>query len=65
MNIPRALSIVAVFLATFIAANAAEVISGPTLTMDPNNLTPLAGVVEMETDVSVMARLTISDGIDS
>jgi hypothetical protein len=46
------------------AAHAVEVLSGPTLTMDPNGLTPLAGVVELETDVAVAAQLTITDGLD-
>jgi arylsulfate sulfotransferase len=32
--------------------------------MDPNGRTPLAGVVEMETDTPVQAELTITDGID-
>ncbi len=41
------------------------VISGPTLTMDPNAITPLAGVVELETDVVVQVELTIGNGGDS
>ena len=41
-----------------------EVITGPTLTMNPTFLTPLAGVVELETDEAVRAQLTITDGND-
>ena len=54
-----ALGLAALLLAS-VAAQAGTVISGPTLTMDPNNRTPLAGVVELETDVAVGARLTIA-----
>jgi arylsulfate sulfotransferase len=42
-----------------------EVIEGPSLTMDPLGLTPLAGVVEFETNVPVGVFLRISDGIDT
>jgi len=42
-----------------------EVTLGPSLTMDPNGVTPLAGVVELTTDVPVRVTLTISDGSDS
>ncbi len=48
-----------------VSVHAVEVISGPTLTMDPNGKTPLAGVVELETDVAVTARLIITDGSES
>lgn len=51
-------------LLTASTAQAVEVISGPTLTMDPNAETPLAGVIELETDVPVQARLTVTDGTD-
>lgn len=37
----------------------------PTLTMNPNGVTPLAGVVELETQTPTWVSLTISDGIDS
>jgi arylsulfate sulfotransferase len=42
-----------------------EVTLGPSLTMDPNGVTPLAGVVELTTDVPTRVTLTISDGSDS
>jgi arylsulfate sulfotransferase len=42
-----------------------EVTLGPRLTMDPNGVTPLAGVVELTTDVPTRVTLTISDGSDS
>ena len=45
-------------------AQAVEVLSGPTLTMNPNGSTPLAGVVEFVTDTPVRAVLKISDGTD-
>ncbi|MCP3995574.1 MAG: aryl-sulfate sulfotransferase [bacterium] len=54
----------AVLLLTSVAAHAVTVISGPTLTMNPNNRTPLAGVVELETDVAVQVELTIANGGD-
>lgn len=37
----------------------------PTLTMDPNGLTPLAGVVQLTTDVPSRITINISNGIDS
>jgi len=43
----------------------AQVTEGPTLTMDPNELTPLAGVVDLTTNVPVGVSLTISDGRDA
>ena len=42
-----------------------EVTEGPGLTMDPNGVTPLAGVVVLTTDVPTRATLTISDGTGS
>ena len=42
-----------------------EVTLGPSLTMNPNAVTPLAGVVELTTDVPARVTLTISDGSDS
>lgn len=38
---------------------------GPTLTMDPNGTTPLAGLIDLETDVPTRVTLTISDGVDT
>lgn len=42
-----------------------EVTLGPSLTMDPNGVTPLAGVVELTTDIPTRITLTVSDGSDS
>jgi hypothetical protein len=42
-----------------------EVTLGPDLTMDPNGVTPLAGVVQLTTDVPTRVTLTISNGSDS
>ena len=36
-----------------------EVVVGPTLTMDPNGFTPLAGLLELTTDVPTRVTLTI------
>jgi arylsulfate sulfotransferase len=64
----RSVSRVAIGLASLLlttaSAYAVQVISGPTLTMDPKNATPLAGVVELETDVPVQVTLTITSGGD-
>jgi arylsulfate sulfotransferase len=38
------------------------VTNGPTVTLDPNGITPLAAVIEMETDIPTTVVLTISDG---
>ena len=66
---PRSVSRVALGLAslllTAISAHAVQVVSGPTLTMDPKNATPLAGVVELETDVEVQVALTIANSGES
>ena len=45
-------------------AGEVTVLQGPTLTMDPNMRTPLAGVVELQTDVAVQVQLSITDGND-
>jgi arylsulfate sulfotransferase len=42
-----------------------EITSEPTLTMDPNGVTPLAGAIQFSTDVSTRATVTISNGTDS
>ncbi len=39
-----------------------ELLSGPTLTLDPNGVTPLAALLELETDVATRIRLTLDDG---
>ena len=54
----------AILLVSPFAVQAVEIIQGPTLTMNPTGLTPLAGVVELETDTPVQAQLTITDGLD-
>ena len=38
------------------------ILQGPTLTMDPNGETPLAGLIEVVTDEAVQATLIVSDG---
>ena len=63
----RALRIVLLFVivsGSAVATEVVQILDGPTLTMNPNGMTPLAGVVEMETDTPVQVELTISDGID-
>jgi hypothetical protein len=42
-----------------------EATQGPTITMDPNGVTPLAGVVQLTTDVPVRVSIAVSNGIDS
>ena len=37
----------------------------PTFTLDPNGVTPLAGVVELTTDNPVSVTLVISDGTET
>jgi arylsulfate sulfotransferase len=65
---PRAASrtvfIVAILLIPSFSVNAVEVLQGPTLTMDPFGLAPLAGVVELTTDVPVQVELMVNDGTD-
>ncbi len=41
------------------------VTSGPTLTMDPNGKTPLAGVIHLNTDMPARVTLAVSDGKES
>ena len=64
MKLARILSggilVACIMIGTAHTAMAVEILSGPTLTMDPNRETPLAGVVEMETDEPVSVQLTIS-----
>ena len=64
MCAPRLALGIALMLLAPNAALAVQVLSGPTLTMNPNGTTPLAGVVEFETDLPVGAELTIIDGND-
>jgi len=42
-----------------------QVTSAPILTMDPNGVTPLAGVVQLTTDIPTRVTATISDGTSS
>lgn len=60
----RNVVVATVLLATPIAAWAVEILQGPTLTMNPTGFTPLAGVVEMETDVPVRVQLKIKSNGD-
>jgi hypothetical protein len=46
-------------------AGGAVVTQGPTLTLNPNGTTPLAGVVELETDVPTMVQLVVTSGLHS
>ena len=46
-------------------AGAAVVTQGPTVTMNPNMTTPLAGVVELETDVPTQVQLVVTSGAHS
>ena len=44
------------------SAYAVKVTSGPTLNLDPNGKTPLAGVVHLTTDLPARVTLEVSDG---
>jgi len=58
------LAMIAMFLAA-VPLSAAQVIQGPTLTMDPNGVTPLAGLIELTADTPVRVDLKVSDGIET
>ena len=47
------------------SASALTVTSGPTLTLDPNGITPLAGVIHLNTDVPARVTLEVSDKNES
>ena len=47
---------------TIAASNHIQLTSGPTLAMNPNGVTPLAGVVELTTNVPVKITLEVDDG---
>lgn len=51
-----------IVLAASLPAGAAQVVQGPTLTMNPTGFTPLAGVIEMETDQPIRVQLKIQGG---
>jgi arylsulfate sulfotransferase len=52
-------------LAIAARSSAADVLTGPVLAMNPNGVTPLAGVVTLTTDVPSRVSLAISDGTES
>jgi arylsulfate sulfotransferase len=43
----------------------AQITQEPTLTMDPNGVTPLAGVVQLTTDIPARVTLSITNGTES
>lgn len=43
---------------------AVEVVAGPTLTMDPGGVTPLAGLITLRTDVPSRVTLSVTDGVE-
>jgi len=65
MKFNHVMGVVGVALACSVPALAVDIIDGPTLTMDPNGFTPLAGVVELETAAPSLASLQISGDGDS
>ena len=68
MSFTRLCPVLLLFLSGMLKSTFAwsiEVTQGPGLTMDPNGITPLAGVVELTTDLPTRITLTISDGSDS
>jgi hypothetical protein len=48
-----------------VAWAALEIVEGPMLTMDPNGVTPLAGLIKVRTNIKSRAALEITDGIES
>jgi hypothetical protein len=54
---------IGIMMSTF--AWSIEVTQGPSITMDPNGVTPLAGVVELTTDVPTRATITVSNGTEN
>ena len=52
-------------IATAARPSSADVLTGPVLTMNPNGVTPLAGVVTLTTDVPSRVSLSISDGTET
>jgi arylsulfate sulfotransferase len=46
-------------------ASAFEVLSGPTLNMDPNGVTPLAGQIDLTTDVPTRVTLKVGNNLES
>ncbi len=46
-------------------ATALEIIQSPTLTMNPNGTTPLAAIVQFETDIPARVTAHISNGVES
>lgn len=44
---------------------AVDIVSGPTLTMDPNSVTPLAGRIDLTASVPVRVTIKVSDGFES
>ncbi|MDH3411221.1 MAG: aryl-sulfate sulfotransferase [Gammaproteobacteria bacterium] len=44
---------------------AVTVISGPTLSMDPNGATPLAGVIQLQIDQPARVTVVLNDGVES
>ena len=68
IHFTKTLSVFLFFLSGMLISTFAwsiEVTLGPSLTMDPNGVTPLAGVVQLTTDVPTRVTLTISNGSDS
>jgi len=58
------LAVVAAFVLLAAPNLSADVIVGPTLTLDPIDKTPLAALLELETDTPVQVELTISFGAE-
>lgn len=59
------LQVFAMIVLVSVPASAIEILSGPTLIMDPNGLTPLAGSLEVSTDVASRVVLRISNGLET
>jgi len=60
----NALAFLAAALLAPFPASALDAVSGPTLVMNPNGVTPLAGIIKVGTDVPTRVSLSISDGVE-
>jgi hypothetical protein len=63
--VASAAAFVLTLLFTSTPASAVEALAGPTLSMNPNGVTPLAGVIRLTTDTPVRVTLGVSDGTES
>jgi len=61
----RIFCVLATVLSAPVSWAALEIVGAPTLTMDPNGVAPLSGLIEVATNIPSEATLEVTDGIDS